>query len=88
MDTFTSSEFLKACDDFLASFEHDDKGALPAGPMEQLILHDSLRWGTNGSNSAKFQRSNGRLPLLNSRGPQAIDQRPARFRFNLPIVLP
>jgi hypothetical protein len=59
MDTFASSEFLKTGDDFLAGFEHDDKGALPAGLMEQFMLHDSLRWRTNGSNSAKFRRRNG-----------------------------
>jgi hypothetical protein len=35
MNTFTSSEFLRTCYDFLAGFEHDDKGALPAGLMEQ-----------------------------------------------------
>jgi hypothetical protein len=61
MDTFASSEFLKTCDDFVASFEHDDKGALPAGLMEQFMLHDSLRWRTNGSNSAKFRRRGQRL---------------------------
>jgi hypothetical protein len=33
----TSSEFLKACNDFLASFEHDDKGALSTDLMEQFI---------------------------------------------------
>src|SRR5262245_19752646 len=48
MDIFASSEFLKTCRDFLASFEHDDKGALPAGLMKQFMLHDSLRWRTNG----------------------------------------
>jgi hypothetical protein len=42
MDIFTSSEFLKTRDDFLASFEHDDKGALPASLMEQFMLHDSV----------------------------------------------
>jgi hypothetical protein len=56
MDTFASGEFLKAGDDFLASFEHDDKGALSAGLMEQFMLHDSLQWRTNGSNAAKFRR--------------------------------
>jgi hypothetical protein len=49
MDIFTLGEFLKICDDFLAGFEHDDKGALPAGLMEQFVLHGGLRWRMNRS---------------------------------------
>jgi hypothetical protein len=41
VDIFTSSEFLKACNDFLASFERDDKSALSTDLMEQFMLHDN-----------------------------------------------
>jgi hypothetical protein len=58
VDIFALSELLKACDDLLAGFEHNHKGALPAGFMEQFVLHGGLQWTTNRSNPMQVPRIN------------------------------
>ena len=50
------SELLKTRDDFLTGLENDHKGALPAGLMEQFVLHGASNGQRTGQTDASSER--------------------------------